>query len=206
MAKIKKDIVFTLPSTEEIKECTKPEQSSTNSIDEIFENADNQMEVRYAQLKKTKKKHKRRHGIFLRIVLPLILILISIVGILTYVSIQQLQESVPVIRESLIQSVLSARKQLESTDDAQLSVDEYYQKRLLLVLSEEEITSILSNVDIDDAQNMIQEGRLSEELIPKEKLEEYKALLKEYEKAKVNEALIGAESMIGNTTIPSESQ
>lgn len=183
---IQKDIVYTIDATQ----CTEVGSDKRKStVDSIFASADASMAKQWASYKRPKQRKKRRPSIFLTVVIPSIIIFFSIIAFIIYGSIISLQESLPAAKTSIIEGVLQARQNLLEIDDELLTVDEYYQKRMLLLLSEDELIYLIENVvSMESIEYIAQNGTINTDLIPENKVDEFKALLKEYEEAKKAES------------------
>jgi hypothetical protein len=119
-----------------------------------------------------------------------LLILAGIVGYITYSGVQFINNVVPELRVQIADSLINSRRELEQIPDDKLNVDEYYSKRVLLLLSEEEIRTAVNALSGTDVLFNSQNGELGiDDIIPPAKRAEYQAIKAEYEKAKADEAL-----------------
>jgi hypothetical protein len=82
----------------------------------------------------------------------------------------------------------NSREELMSMDDSELTVDEYYQKQLLLLLTPETIQEGIDNVPVTEIIAAVLKGKnIDLDLVPEDKKEEYERIMEEYEKAKAEE-------------------
>lgn len=198
---IKKDISYGINSeTGNDVILSKPEQNTINSaesaqlsdVDLIFQEADTEMREQNTKYikQKTKKTRKHRFRFLTRFILPVLLILAGIVGYIIYSGVQFVNNVVPELRVQIADSLIDSRRELEQIPDDKLNVDEYYSKRVLLLLSEEEIRAAVNALSSTDILFNSQNGGLGiDDIIPPEKRAEYQAIKAEYEKAKADEAL-----------------
>lgn len=175
---MKKDIVYQNESVEK-------DEGPKMSVDEIFANADAQM-VSMDNASSVFKKTKKKMGIIKKtIITTLILAVICIIVFVVFL-IKSVDSVLPNAKEMVLSQITETRNELLEMDDSELSVDEYYQKQIFLLLDmdlvEEKVNSLTS---LQTLTGMISgNGFASLDLIPEEKEDEYQKLLKEYEEAK----------------------
>jgi hypothetical protein len=183
------DVILSKPEQNTIKSA---ESSQLSNVDLIFQEADTEMreqKTKYIK-QKTKKTRKHRFRFLTRFILPILLILAGIVGYITYSGVQFINNVVPELRVQIADSLINSRRELEQIPDDKLNVDEYYSKRVLLLLSEEEIRTAVNALSGTDVLFNSQNGELGiDDIIPPAKRAEYQAIKAEYEKAKADEAL-----------------
>lgn len=233
---IKKDIVFRTDDTQSTQAKDKekssirqpkiventPELETTNeSIDDIFSQADKSIEAKKAktlhkkkpkQEKKVKKKKKGlKRGLieFFAISAVITLLFCGVFAFAVVETRKMVQEQFPEIKASFLAGIEDVQKEVASWEDGKLSVDEYYQKQLLLLFTIEEIDGMVD--DVTDLQNfsalLTQDGFKFFD-IPEEKVAEYNRLVEEYKKAKEEETQkqTETEQNIDNTVSESVSE
>ena len=197
---IKKDISYGInPETGNDVVLSKPEKTTNatettqlSDIDLIFQEADTEMREQNQKYikQKTKKPKRHRFRFFTRFVLPVVLILVAICGYLIYSGVQFVNNVVPELRVQIADSLIDSRRELEQIPDDKLTVDEYYSKRVLLLLSEDEIRTAVNALSSTELLFSSQNGGLGiDDIIPPAKQAEYQLIKAEYEKAKADEAL-----------------
>ena len=214
---IKKDIVFRTDDTQS-KSAEEKEKSSSlqprvveenpapqtlhEDVDAIFSQADASIEAKKdkslykkpkqkdKKAKKKKKSFKRGLAEFFAISAVVTLLFGGIFAFAIVEARKMVQEQLPEIKASFLAGIENVQKEVLSWEDSKLSVDEYYQKQLLLLFTVDEIDGMID--DVTDLQNfsaiLTQDGFKFFE-IPEEKVDEYNRLMEEYEKAKAEEAL-----------------
>lgn len=156
------------------------------SVDAIFADADRQMADQNKQavmLPKNEKK-KKRHPILKFIISTLIMLIVAF-GALGYLMTRAVKESLPQIKEDLMTQIVEVQDQIKSLDDDELTIDEYYQKQIILLLSPEDIQSAIDDIgNVKDLAKLFgSDGEIDVSVIPEEKIEEYNKLIEEYQKA-----------------------
>ena len=214
---IKKDIVFRTDDTQS-KSAEEKEKSSSlqprvveenpapqtldEDVDAIFSQADASIEAKKdkslykkpkqkdKKAKKKKKSFKRGLAEFFAISAVVTLLFGGIFAFAIVEARKMVQEQFPEIKASFLAGIENVQKEVLSWEDSKLSVDEYYQKQLLLLFTVDEIDGMID--DVTDLQNfsaiLTQDGFKFFD-IPEEKVDEYNRLMEEYEKAKAEEAL-----------------
>ena len=173
---IQKDIVYEKNDIDE------------KGINDIFENADNEMiKMENAMLVKEKKK-KRMNPLKATLLLALIftIIFIFIVG---FLFVKETTNSYSAFKESIKDSITEQIDNVLEKEDSELTTDEYYQKQIFSLIPEGEIEKTIDNLDEKDLLTMDSEKlvKLITGLIPEDKYEECKKIFEEYEKAKALE-------------------
>lgn len=186
---IKKDIVYANESKEN-KELTNKE------IDDIFANADAQMdnmEKASIYTPKKKKKHSLK-SMLIKTGIAIIVSFIVLIGFIVYVFSKQL----PVIKQGVLEQTMKIREDFLKSDDSKLTIDEYYQKQALLLITPEELSRELEEVDSISMlwQAINNDGNINLDLIPEDKKDEYERLQKEYEEAKRTGVIPGLENKL----------
>jgi hypothetical protein len=201
-AMIQKDIVHGAQS--ETNNFQPTPANSEPSVDDIFAAADKKIDQQNrSMLATTKTKNKRRHAI-LRFVLSSVIILIIIIGAIVGIVSYKLKQAYPSMKSNLLSQIESIQTELRETDDSTLTVDQYYQKRLLLLFSVDEIDAAINNLwDMNNFINVLENPDVDDDsFIPQNKLQEYEQLVEEYHKAKQAEA---ESQVVTNTTETSTS-
>lgn len=160
-------------------------QDAPMSIDDIFAAADQEMANQInASKKHFRVKKKRQHPIRNAIITVLLGIVVFVVGI-AILGAQIAKREYPQMKENFLIQVGTIQEQLRSTDDEELTVDEYYQKQLLLLLTKEDLENAINS--LEDMADISQILALSESanltLIPEEKIDEYNRIQAEYQAA-----------------------
>ena len=167
------------------------EKVSTNSVDDIFANADSMMEEqkRLSSMNLKNKKKNKKHR-FLRFLISSLIIFLMLVGILVALCIHSVRTMYPQIKANVLEQISLVREELMSFDDSELTVDQYYQKQLLLLFTGEDFEAAIEEFeDIDGLLELLMSGgTLDLSIVSEEKVDEYKKLIEEYEKAKISEA------------------
>ena len=222
---IKKDIVYREDDTQSTKIDSEPipksesEESSETAVktnvDKIFDAADSSMEAtrgKKLQHRQTETKRKKKKKPFRKFLLEFFIVgsilTILFCGLLAF-SIIEFQDRVnaqfPEMKSSFLANVEKIQKELLEWDDEDLSVDDYYQKKLLLLFTIEEIDEMIGEPqDIQNfATKIFTEDGFKFFDIPEDKLEAYNQLVEEYQEAKRNEKL-ETEASTESSTMPND--
>lgn len=181
---IKKDVVFD-GANEQKEEIVENFVSPSSEVDAIFAMADKKMIDQKSKLLKQKDKKKRKKHPILRFVITSILILVVCFGLFIYSFVGHVKESYPAMKQDFLQQVELLQSNLKKVDDSTLTLEEYYQKKMWLLFTTDEIEDAIENVeDLRNLQKLFDmNGSVDLTLFPEEKMEEYEKLLKEYELA-----------------------
>lgn len=183
---IQKDIVYNAKSNKINNDLTF--DKDVDSVDSIFANADRLIDEHKQKMKTyTKKKTHKRHPI-LKTILQIIFWIAVVVGAIIWLMIESFKTAYPQIKDSILNEIDEIQAELSQVDDSELSIDEYYQKQMLLLITSDDVDAMLSDFeDIEQIIAIIQNnGEINVELLPEDKREKYQQLVEEYEKAKAN--------------------
>ena len=194
---IKKDVVLKFESDLICDVETKESNKSNNEIDAIFESADTKMsEQNKPFVTKTKKRKPMR---LLRIIITFFVVLILIIFATYKIFSYYMETAFPEIKESFLSSVEIQLEGLKEIDDSTLTVEQYYQKELLLLITVEDLENVINEFsDITKFKNILEDnkGELdSFDLIPEDKVDRYNEIIEEYERASEEGRL---DDMVGN--------
>ena len=186
---IKKDIVYLDKNIDPKKE------ASDQEIDNIFSNADMEME----NLEKKYLVKKKDRNILKSLKRTLIIVGIAIVVgfiILGISLVYAVKSQLPKIKSSIVEQVAEARNELIKKEDEELTLEEYYQKQVFLLITPEDMASVLDEFTSKDMLKTLftSEGTIDIDLIPEDKRDEYNKLMEEYEKAKETGVIPGLEA------------
>jgi len=175
---IKRDVVY-IPAEQE------QTQESSISIDDIFAEADAEMKRQRDALSASPPVKKRRRYSIRNMLLTMAALSVIVIGCIIFVTISEINKLYPQMKDSLLYQVQSMQQQLLSIDDTTLTESEYYQKQLLLLFSADEIEAAIEDIeDVENFAKLFGNGEaLPQDIIPKEKIEEYQALIDAYQNA-----------------------
>ena len=228
---IKKDIVYReddtqskkidSEQTQEVNSKESSDETIKTSVDKIFEAADSSMQAKRGKkfqkadvLSKKSRKKRPFRKLLLEFFIVGGILLVLFCGLLAYSIIEfqdRVNEQFPEIKSSFLANIEKIQEELLEWDDENLSVDDYYQKKLLLLFTIEEIDDMIG--EPQDIQNFATKIFTEEGFkffdIPEDKVDEYNKLVEEYQEAKRNEKLnteTNPESTTTQTedTIPTE--
>lgn len=181
---IKKDVVFEFKS--DVVCCdNKNKPTELTEIDAIFESADEKMLAQSTPFAaKSKRKRKRR---ILKFALGFFVILALIIFAVSKIFSYYMEIVFPEIKDSILENVELQMEALNEIDDNTLTVEQYYQKQLLLLLTADDLEKALNNIsEIDGLKGLLEfiDGEIgAENIISDDKIDEYNKILSEYEKA-----------------------
>jgi hypothetical protein len=181
-----------------------PTKNDVNPIDDIFLSADKAMEEKQNEAVMQFRKKHRKHPI-LRSLIILLIIVGMVVGIIISVGVYSTKTIFPEIKQSFISEWALQQEELLKMDDSTLTIEEYYQKQIFLLITPEELEYIIDSVvDIKNLENLLDKD-MDQSLIPPEKIEEYHRLLAEYEQAMADQEAGKEVTLPGqNETQPNE--
>ena len=188
---IKRDVVYKDDIVHNERDVDRPneidhddneESSVVESVDDIFADADRIMFEQSKSLSFTPKQPKKRRRPILKLLICMLLVIVLILTGSVFAIVKFAKEEYQSFKETFLIQVGEFQEQLNELDDSQLSVDEYYLKRALLLFTADEIGLILQDAEQIDGFPMVllklDESNL--DLIPVEKREAYQALMEEY--------------------------
>ena len=165
---IKKDVSY-----QELNyQLNKDRVASTSTIDDIFANADSMMaEQKHLSSMNFKDKKKSKKHRFLKFLISSLIIFLMLVGILVALCIHSVRTMYPQIKANVLEQISLVREELMSFDDSELTVDQYYQKQLLLLFTGEDFESAIEEFeDIDGLLELLMSGgKLDLSLVSEEK-------------------------------------
>jgi small basic protein len=177
---MKKDIFY-----QSVTENNEPKMS----VDEIFANADSIMENMQQETYVKANKKKRKIGFVKKTIISLIIVAVILVVLLIVIGVKSLSAAIPSMKEAIFEQFSTTRESLLKINDDNLTVDEYYQKQVFLLISPEDAENTINNLSVWElfSSMMSGTGTIDIDLIPEDKKEEYEQIIKEYEKAKAEE-------------------
>ena len=176
---IKKDIAY------ETQPSGRDPESIDREVDDIFAAADLEMNNQNkASVIQFKEKKKSKHPI-LRFFLPYIVVVVVVIVALIYVAISSFNSMYVGIQQGLLSQVADIREQLLELDDDSLTIDQYYQKQIMLLLSEEDLKNAFDDIGSVEvlSQLLKSDGTIDINFIPEDKIEKYNQLIEEYQQA-----------------------
>lgn len=179
---IKKDVI----NETSIEEQKSIEQK--DNVDDIFAEADR---VIAAQNKKTtlafKEKPKKPHRVR-KFIISFLLITIAAIVILGLFVVDSMKAYFPTMKMNFLTQMTDVQAQLKDLDDSELTIEQYYQKRILLLFTAEDIDNAIDSLtDIDSFTKLLELNEKHDmSLLPPDKVEEYNKLIEEYEQAMKN--------------------
>ena len=176
---IKKDIAYGPINV------NRDEETISHAVDEIFAAADLEIDRQNkASAIEFKEKKKHKHPI-LRLVLPLILIAVVLLGVFVYMAVGVFNTMYSEMRSNLLSQFQVMQDELLALDDSTLTVDQYYQKQIMLLFSTEDLEKAMDSIGSIAALKQLIEsgGSIDVNVLPKDKIDEYNRLIAEYERA-----------------------
>ena len=182
---IQKDIVLEEKNETQHLQCKSESTTDVDEIDAIFAIADQQIADHKNKTSRQKEKKKKKKHPILRCILVFVLTIVLVVVLSIYAVVDSVKKTYPVIKQELLQQISTMQEDLMKVDDSTLSVDEYYQKKILLLFSADEIEAALEGAeDLKNLQKILDAvSDVDLTLLPEEKVKEYEKLIAEYELA-----------------------
>ena len=189
---IKKDIVL---DSHEVKPDKQPIEETNNiedhqqifeeSVDDVFAAADIEMENKSAELLKIKNKKEKKRRPFVRLLLSSTIIFLGLLIVFVVIVMREMKIIFPEMKASLVQQFAYMQENVYELDDKLLSESEYYQKQILLLMTPEEVEESIDNIiDMSKFADLLNaDGQADISIIPEDKVEEYKELIRLYEEA-----------------------
>jgi hypothetical protein len=178
---IKKDIVYSSPTT--YKNLKDEKQNEERSIDDIFMAADKAMAAQNNDIV-FKSKKKKKHPLLRVVLVTLFGLIVFVVGLCFFI-LHSIKSTYPSVKANFLTQIECARDQLIAIDDTDLTIDQYYQKKILLLFSPEDFENAINNME--DLHNISKIFKVNEDcdltLVPKDKVDEYQKLMEEYKQA-----------------------
>lgn len=128
--------------------------SEDDSIDIIFQQADEQMRRRLESMQVVEKQ-RRKHR-FLRPVVILFLMIIVLGVTICAITIQSIKTSYPQIKQNFITEYSNFQVQCEKLSNDELTVQQYYEKQLFLLLPRDQLDRRINSMeDLTNVQNFL---------------------------------------------------
>ena len=182
---IKKDVVFEFKSDVVYNDNENKSSESLSEIDAIFESADAKMSAQNSPFVAKPKRRKRRR--LLKFALGFFVILVLIIFAACKIFSYYMETAFPEIKDSVLESVELQIEALNEIDNNTLTVEQYYQKQLLLLFTADDLEKALNGIsDLNGLEELLEfsDGVIdAENIISDDKIDEYNKILEEYEKA-----------------------
>jgi hypothetical protein len=183
---ITKDIRYT--PTETKKEMSAEE--TQRAVDDIFKEADQTMATTKAKkIKSGPRLGKNKTNPLIKSLKEIFIVMIVFVVAICGFGVYALFKVVPDTKAQLVGQIQAARNELLLMDESDLTIDEYYQRKILLLITDDDVAAAVDETISLETIFKIASGKmeLGIDIIPEEKRDEYEKIMEEYQQALENE-------------------
>ena len=169
-----------------------PEKETNNTVDDIFAQADIEMN-NYRESQIREQKEKKRIPRWKKIVLEIVIALVTIAIIVISLEIYTISKTNPVLEEmkvALIESYSTFQEELKNKNEDTLTEKEKIQKELVMLLDKNDLQNILAKVSVFDLTKENADIQIDRTMVSEEKYQRIQELQKkliELEKQQENQ-------------------
>jgi hypothetical protein len=179
---ITKDIRYT--PTETKKEMSAEE--TQRAVDDIFKEADQTMATTKAKkIKSGPRLGKNKTNPLIKSLKEIFIVMIVFVVASCGFGVYALFKVVPDTKAQLVGQIQAARNELLLMDESDLTIDEYYQRKILLLITDDDVAAAVDETISLETIFKIASGKmeLGIDIVPEEKRAEYEKIMEEYQQA-----------------------
>jgi hypothetical protein len=178
--------------------------TTEDSVDSIFREADLVMDKQSGGRRLRACSEKRRCNPFSGGLTSFLIILAGVIFVLCSLGNYFINEMYPSMVDSVVTQFHDAREHLVSIDDEDLTLEEYYQKQILLLVTDEDVVNAFDDaLTLETFVAILIGGEdVVLDLVPADKIDEYNEIIEEYRQVveAANESTILTESQTVSET------
>lgn len=168
---------------EEKKTLTAEEEQ--NAVDEIFNNADKQMDLDKESWNVVPAKQRKKKKIIRWLIGIFVFCIVAVIGITVFCGIYYSNAMITEMRQDVYDSYRETKQKVMQANDDSLETE--YLKKIIALVTDEDVQKILDDLSFSKLQDIMKSSNDNEfniVLVPEEKKAEYDKLIQEYNEKK----------------------